>query len=78
MFFKRLIKNTKPMLKTGSLNRLLRLVNFINCDTFSDLSKSKAQTTKVYQPRACLLIAFEKLNYKIKLTGISFSSLPDG
>ena len=75
-------KNTKLMVEKGSLNRLLPLVNFINCDPLSDHSKSKAQTTKVQQPRPCLLIPFAKLNYfakeKEKEENICFSSLPDG
>ena len=72
------------MVEKGSLNRLLPLVNFINCDPLSDHSKSKAQTTKVQQPRPCLLIPFAKLNYSCqeekeeKEENISFSSLPDG
>ena len=83
MFFKRFAKNTNLMVEKGSLNRLLPLVNFINCDPLSDHSKSKAQTTKVQQPRPCLLIPFAKLNYfakeeKEEEKDISFSSLPDG
>ena len=51
------------MIQRGSLNRLFPLANYINCDPLSDHSKSKAQTTKVQQPRPCLLIPFAKLNY---------------
>ena len=51
------------MVGKGSLNRLFPLVNYINCDPLCDHSKSKAQTTKVQQPRVCLLIPFAKLNY---------------
>ena len=54
------------MVEKGSLNRLILLGNFINCDSLSDHSKSKAQTTKVQQPRPCLLIPFVKLNYFAK------------
>ena len=51
------------MVEKGSLNRLFPLANYINCDPLCDHSKSKAQTTKVQQPRPCLLIPFAKLNY---------------
>ena len=51
------------MVEKGSLNRLIPLANYINCDPLSGHSKSKAQTTKVQQPRPCLLIPFAKLNY---------------
>ena len=51
------------MLEKGPLNRLFPLANYINCDPLCDHSKSKAQTTKVQQPRPCLLIPFAKLNY---------------
>ena len=54
------------MVEKGSLNRLFPLVNYINSDPLSDHSKSKAQTTKVQQPRPCLLIPFVKLNYFAK------------
>ena len=68
------------MIQRGSLNRLFPLVNYINCDPLSDHSKSKAQTTKVQQPRPCLQIPFAKINYlaEEKKKDISFSSLPDG
>ena len=74
------------MVEKGSLNRLLPLVNFINCDSLCDHSKSKAQTTKVQQPRPCLLFPLAKINYLAKekekkekeKKDISFSSLPDG
>ena len=70
------------MVGKGSLNRPVPLVNFINCDPLFDHSKSKAQTTKVQQPRPCLLIPFAKLNYfaeeEKKEEDISFLSLPDG
>ena len=72
------------MVENGSLDRLLPLVNYINSDPLSDHSKSKAQTTKVQQPRPCLQIPFaeihclaEKEKEKEK-KNISFSSLPDG
>ena len=54
------------MVEKGSLNRLILLGNFINCDSLSGHSISKAQTTKVQQPRPCLLIPFVKLNYFAK------------
>ena len=54
------------MLEKGPLNRLFPLANYINCDPLCDHSKSKAQTTKVQQPRVCLLIPFAKLNYFAK------------
>ena len=69
------------MIEKGLLNRLLPLVNFINCDPLSDHSKSKAQTTKVQQPRPCLMFPLAKINYLAKQQqpqDISFSSLPDG
>ena len=84
MFFKCFAKNAKSMIQGGSLNRLFPLVNFINCDPLSDHSKSKAQTTKVQQPRPCLLFPLAKINYlakekeKKEKKDISFSSLPDG
>ena len=56
-------KHTHFMVEKGSLNRLFPLVNYINCDPLCDHPKSKAQTTKVQQPRTCLLIPFTKLNY---------------
>ena len=66
------------MIQRGSLNRLFPLANYINCDPLSDHSKSKAQTTKVQQPRPCLQIPFAKTNYLAQQKDISFSSLPDG
>ena len=53
-------KNTTLMVEKGSLNRLFPLANYINCDPLCDHSKSKAHTTKVQQPRVCLLIPFAK------------------
>ena len=72
------------MVEKRSLNRLLPLVNFINCDPLSDHSKSKAQTTKVQQPCHTLQIPLAKINYfaekkkEKEKKDISFSSLPDG
>ena len=67
------------MVENGSLNRLLPLVNFINCDPLSDHSKSKAQTTKVQQLCHTLPMPFAEINYLAKQKqNISFSSLPDG
>ena len=51
------------MLQRGSLNRLLPLVNYINCDPLSDHSKSKAQTTKVQQPCHTLQMPLAEINY---------------
>ena len=56
-------KHENLMAEKGSLNRLFPLANYINCDPLCDRSKFKAQTTKVQQPRVCLLIPFAKLNY---------------
>ena len=83
-FCPHLAKKLQTAAEKGSLNRPIPLLIFINCDPLSDHSKSKAQTTKVQQPRPCLQIPFAKLNYfakkekEKKKKDISFSSLPDG
>ena len=51
------------MAERVSLNRLLPLVNFINCVPLSDHSKSKAQTTKVQQPCHTLQMPLAEMNY---------------
>ena len=75
-------KKLQTAAEKGSLNRPIPLLIFINCDPLSDHSKSKAQTTKVQQPRPCLQFPFAKTNYlakqEKKQENISFSSLPDG
>ena len=54
------------MVENGSLNRLIPLANYINCDPLSDHSKSKAQTNKVQQPCHTLQIPFAEINYLAK------------
>ena len=71
------------MIQRGSLNRLFPLANYINCNPFSDHSKSKAQTNKVQQPCHTLPMPLAEINYLAKKKkkpkeNISFSSLPDG
>ena len=63
-FCPHLAKKLQTAAEKGSLNRPIPLLIFINCDPLSDHSKSKAQTTKVQQPRPCLQIPFAKSNYE--------------
>ena len=68
-------KKLQTAAEKGSLNRPIPLLIFINCDPLSDHSKSKAQTTKVQQPRPCLLIPFAKLNYSCHGAGEEHQNL---
>ena len=62
-FWKFSSKSRKIRVRKRSLNRLIVLVSFTNCDPFPDRSKSKVQTTGRQEPRPCLQILFAKINY---------------